>query len=381
MVARNDAAYDALQKHLDKMPLGFPRTRSGSYRNVLKFIFRNEDEVRVAIHMSYKPESIKTIHERIGGMSLETVQSALESMERHGGVMKIERDGEPRYYLHPFLPGMLEYGILGEYRDKGSIATLHDNTDDFMFKYVIDMFCAERRPFREIPIEASLTPEHGVATYDELYHIINSCTKFGVLHCMCRLGSKLYHDGCKKTDRLESCMVFNDYAASTIKVGIAREITKEQAMEIARKNEMDGLVLQPENTQNPGWMCSCCSCCCGFLHMLKSVPRPADFVHGNFHATIDSASCIGCGTCVKRCQMDAITIGDGKKAQINEARCIGCGLCVPTCKKKAARLVRNAADYIPPVNLDAYKDLLMEKKKGRLGRAGVLLKMLLKMKQ
>ncbi len=366
MEAKSTNVYVDLQKHLNTMPLGFPKTKSGSHLGILKQIFQTEDEARVALHMSYKPETVETIHGRMkDDTKLEQVRACVDSIERHGGAFSGIREGERRYHLVPFMPGMIEVAQVTEYRDKGTISVLHDGIDDFDRQFGIEMLCAEARPFRTIPIEQSVTPELRIATYEELFNFIGASDgRFGVINCICRVSSKVHKSGCNKTKRLETCLVFREAAEYFIRNGLARELTKEGALEIARQNEKDGLVLQPENNQNPNFMCSCCSDCCGLLGLLKAVPRPVDFAHSNYHAVVDENLCVGCGTCEKRCQMDAIKV-DKKvnKAHVNLARCIGCGVCVPTCKKKAAILVRKAVEHAPEVDYDAYKDLLIRKKK------------------
>ena len=58
----------------------------------------------------------------------------------------------------------------------------------------------------------------------------------------------------------------------------------------------------------------------------------------NYFSQVDSELCVGCGICVKRCNMDAITIID-KKAIVDRDRCIGCGLCISTCPEEAMQLI------------------------------------------
>jgi hypothetical protein len=44
-------------------------------------------------------------------------------------------------------------------------------------------------------------------------------------------------------------MTFGDWARHFIKLGLAKAITREEALEVIRRNEEDGLVLQPNNYQ------------------------------------------------------------------------------------------------------------------------------------
>jgi heterodisulfide reductase subunit A len=50
--------------------------------------------------------------------------------------------------------------------------------------------------------------------------------------------------------------------------------------------------------------------------------------------SIDELKCDGCGTCEKKCPVDAITF-EGGKAKVDIFACDGCGACVPECPKDA----------------------------------------------
>lgn len=44
--------------------------------------------------------------------------------------------------------------------------------------------------------------------------------------------------------------------------------------------------------------------------------------------------CIGCGSCVGSCPVEAITLVDGK-AEINQETCVHCGTCAGVCPVNA----------------------------------------------
>jgi len=85
-------------------------------------------------------------------------------------------------------------------------------------------------------------------------------------------------------------------------------------------------------------------------------PKPAEIVVSSFVAEHDPETCVGCGVCLDRCQMQAITKGDDK-VSLNADLCIGCGLCVSTCPTGALSLVRkpeSALKEIPATLHDAW---------------------------
>ncbi|MCR6691809.1 MAG: hydrogenase iron-sulfur subunit [archaeon YNP-LCB-003-016] len=54
-------------------------------------------------------------------------------------------------------------------------------------------------------------------------------------------------------------------------------------------------------------------------------------------AYVIDESCNGCGICVDKCPLGAISMVDGK-AHISEALCVGCGSCIPYCPRGAIEL-------------------------------------------
>ncbi len=84
---------------------------------------------------------------------------------------------------------------------------------------------------------------------------------------------------------------------------------------------------------------------------------------------MDANLCDGCGVCAKRCQVDAVSAPAKKQpAAVDLDRCIGCGLCVPTCPKKAMSLLKKPAEVVPPKTREDLYDIIMVKKKGKLGK-------------
>ena len=144
---------------------------------------------------------------------------------------------------------------------------------------------------------------------------------------------------CQATDRREVCMSFGDLADLYVEEGWARKVDQKEALEIARLNEQEGLVLMPGNQQEPSFMCSCCSDCCQTLNMLQNFPKPAEGVGSSYYVEVNTALCTGVGACVERCPMDAVSLDNGF-AVIELTRCIGCGLCVPVCPEDAISLVK-----------------------------------------
>jgi formate hydrogenlyase subunit 6/NADH:ubiquinone oxidoreductase subunit I len=148
---------------------------------------------------------------------------------------------------------------------------------------------------------------------------------------------------------------------------MGRYISLEEAKQIVKNNDEAGLVMQPFNSQKIGGMCSCCGDCCGMLRSLKKQPIPAAAVKSNYFARMDEQECIGCETCLERCQMDAVEMVD-EVATVDLDRCIGCGLCVTTCPSEAMQLVQKPKDqqYLPPeTGVETYIRIAQERQRSQ----------------
>lgn len=356
--------YRALRRHLNTMPVGFPATLSGVERRLLKAMF-TVDEAKVALHMDYRFESAATIFEKARGadISIEEVETRLAAMEKRGAIFAKANNGVMHYALVPFVIGMYEMQVArmnpGFYLD----------TREYVTKaFGIEYLTTAVPQMRVIPVAKSVTPEHNIATYDEIRNLIEQTDKqIGVAECICRKAKDLLGESCKRTDRREVCLGFRDFHDTYSRNGWGRAITKEEALAILAQSEKEGLVLQPSNEQEPQFVCACCGCCCGILEMMRIMPRPADFAATNFYAVLDDEACNGCGVCARRCQMGALQIKN-KKAHLDVGKCIGCGLCVTTCKTKALRLVKKRVETVPPKTTEDLYDAIMDGKKGLAGK-------------
>jgi NAD-dependent dihydropyrimidine dehydrogenase PreA subunit len=209
--------------------------------------------------------------------------------------------------------------------------------------------------------------ERAVATYDDIRRFVETTPgPFAALHCICRQGKDFTGEPCRQTKERRNCLLFDAVAERMTKRVNAREVTRDEMLRLVEQADRDGLVLEPQNTREPLFVCCCCGCCCGVLTTAKKVPRPANFFQTGFIAEVERDACLLCGACESRCQMDAITSGD-EPASVAEERCIGCGLCVTTCPSGALRLRRKEGQKPPPKDV---KDLYMTMFKERFGRLG-----------
>jgi len=287
--------YRELQKHLDTMPVGFPATKSGLELRVLQFIFTPE-EAQLATKLKYQPEPLKKICRRVKktGISMEELEQKLDIMYKKGAInfgKRIEGDEEIKYYgCAPFAIGFYEFQL-----NRMTKEFTKDAREYIKTVFVKDEYNKTGIPqLRTIPIEQSIDYELYISSYDEFRSVIENIGEpIAVSECICRKGMALLGHPCEKTNLHESCFTFRTAAKVRIDQDLAREITKEEALEILKKNEEDGLVLQPSNSQRPFVMCTCCGCCCDLLISQKKLVEPAQFFATNFYAEVDPDLCEG----------------------------------------------------------------------------------------
>ena len=360
-------AYIKLQKHLDNQAVGFPATRSGVELKILKHIFTPE-EAEIACCLSYKFESLKTIFSRAGHLvdSPEKLEKYLDRIQKKGGIESKIKNGQMHYCVVQLIVGMYEFQL--ERLTPEFVKDFNEYTSGKDFGMA---FLSTKLPqMRTIPVAKSIHPQHNVSTYDEVAALMKAAEEpFVILECICRKKKSIEGKSCKKTDRKETCMAIGDMGRMALRAGQGREITLDEAMAIIQKNQKQGLVLQPSNTEQAEFICSCCGCCCGMLSFQKSLPKPLDFWASNFHAVVDRQTCEGCGACEKRCQVGAVSVAEEKQpAVVNLDRCLGCGVCVPNCPTKSIKLLKKPAEIKPPQTREDLHEIIMAAKKGRLGK-------------
>lgn len=374
---KTEQIYRKLQQHLDKQAVGYPATKSRAEIRILKRFF-SPDEARLAMHLTYKPDSIEHINElaKDSGISFGSVESMLNNMAKNRVIGLVEKAGTRHFYTIPFVVGMFE-GQLKRLSPE-FLTDVEQYTTDKSFG--LAFLSTELPQMRTIPVGKSISVEHHVTTYDHIADIISGTDgPFAILECICRKMAGMKGNPCKKTSRQETCMPIGDMAKYAIQNGAGRAINRDEALEIARMNEADGLVFQPSNTQKVDFVCSCCGCCCGMLRVQKMLPKPVDFWATNYYAAVNAKACSGCGTCVERCQVDAVTVDDREStAFVNLNRCIGCGNCIVTCPTGAMNLLKKEKQIMPPQDTEKLYDIIMANKKGTLGKMKLAAKLILK---
>ena len=338
-------AYENLAQHLDKLPGGFPPSDSGVELRLLKRLFTHE-EAELAVHLTLDREEAKTIAER-AELDVARADRMLKEMARKGLIFSIEpKGGLALYQAVPWMFGIYEFQVNN--LDQGFVQDFNE-----YIRTRGKVSRPQRIPqLRTIPIRRSIEPHLETLPYERAEELVKAQEKFAVAPCVCRREKQIMGTGCDAPQ--ETCLMFGDWADYYVRNGLGRYIDQAAVMEILTEADKANLVLQPSNSRDIALMCCCCGCCCAVLTRIKRHPRPSELVASSFMARHEPETCDGCGTCVDRCQMEALTLGDDHVV-LNSDRCIGCGLCVSTCPTGSLTLVRKPASQQikVPTTIDA----------------------------
>jgi len=322
--------YRDLQERLDKYSVGFPATESGIEITILKAMFSEED-AKMFLALTPMLETPEAVAKRLN-RPVEDVAAQLKDMTKRGLLFHLKKGDSVKYGAIPFVHGLFEFQVKRLDKD---FAKLVEEYFDAEFS---DAMAKSAEGFlRTIPVQESIDTTQRIAAYDDAIEILKKQKLIVITDCICRKMRETVETGCGKP--METCFMFGSMARYYLDHDMGRQIDVEEGIRILTEAHDAGLVTQPATAQNPGGMCNCCGDCCGVLKALNKYPKPAEMVFSNYFAVIDDDACIGCETCIGRCQMGALTMNEDEHAEVNRDRCIGCGLCVTTCPAEAIELV------------------------------------------
>ncbi|MGA2402782.1 MAG: 4Fe-4S binding protein [Syntrophobacteraceae bacterium] len=332
--------YKRLAGHLDNLPGGFPPTESGVELRILKRLFTPE-EAKLAPYLTLLPEEPRVVARR-AGMPRDESARRLEEMAKKGLILREEQEAGPvRYMAAQYIVGIWEYHVND--LDKELIRDMNE------YLPALSEQSWKVPQMRTIPIGRSVTPEYKVLPYEMAEELVRAHKRFSVGPCICRREHAMMGKGCDKP--VETCLYFGMAADYMKRNGVGRVIDLQETLDILKRADEAGLVLQPANAKDALWICLCCGCCCQVLKIFKRQAKPAAMAVSPFFAAYDPENCQTCGVCVDRCQMEALTL-DSDRVRLDVDRCIGCGLCVSTCPTGSLSLVRKPESEQPDVPKD-----------------------------
>lgn len=330
-----DDSYRRLAQALDRLPNGFPTTDSGLEIRILEKIC-SPQEAALAGLLTGTPEPLAAIAVR-SGKPAGAVRRALFRLVRRGLVWLDDQHDEVRFRLAPFVVGFYEAQV-----DSMDHELAHLVEDYFAGGGARGIMAPQPALHRVVPAEGSVKSE-AILPYEDVRAIVLEGKTFRVNECICRLQQEQLGERCPYPTRV--CLGFSRRERPPQE----GDLSLADALALLDMTEQVGLVHTVSNVaEGVGYVCNCCGCCCGILRGITDYGIAESVAYSNYIAVIDPELCAACGTCIDRCQVGAISEGDGFSV-VDPGRCIGCGLCVSGCPNDVARLVRKPdAEIVHP---------------------------------
>lgn len=274
----------------------------------------SDDEADIAIAAGLRKERTAGWLAAKVGKTVAEIQPALDNLVYYGVFRRVysEELGEDTYFMQIFAPGILEMMVNNQ-----PLMAAHPEVGRAFEEYT-RLRMQTMGPIlpdgyglmRVIPVESAIEGLPGVTDDERLSYYLNKYDTFSVSPCSCRASRTLLGDGCGHLAE-DMCVQMGKGAEHYIRSGRARQISREEAYEIVKRAEENGLMHDIPNIEGSGEtsaICNCCACACFGLRA-GMMFGARDAIRSNFVAEVDEAKCVACAQCVEVCPGNALKLG------------------------------------------------------------------------
>lgn len=271
-----------------------------------------EEMAEVALCMKMRKKATAKELAPLCGKSVEETEKLLWDLAVAGVCFVNKIDGVDNYWFDTWVPGIMEMMVnnIENVNKYPQIAEAFEAYGRVRGPKTTGAFPVGVGLMRVIPIEQAIDGETRKASYEEVSKYLNENDIFTVSDCSCRTARKVMGEGCGHLAE-DMCIQMGHAAEYYIRTGRGRQITREEAFEIIKRAEENGLMHQIPNLDGSGKthaICNCCGCSCLSLRtaeMFKNV----DMVRSNYVSQVDREKCVACGECVVNCPVNALKLG------------------------------------------------------------------------
>ena len=274
----------------------------------------SDDEADIAIAAGLRKERTAGWLAAKVGKTVAEIQPSLDNLVYYGVFRRVysEELGEDTYFMQIFAPGILEMMVNNQ-----PLMAAHPEVGRAFEEYT-RLRMQAMGPIlpdgyglmRVIPVESAIEGLPGVTDDERLSYYLNKYDTFSVSPCSCRASRTLLGDGCGHLAE-DMCVQMGKGAEHYIRSGRARQISREEAYEIVKRAEENGLMHDIPNIEGSGEtsaICNCCACACFGLRA-GMMFGARDAIRSNFVAEVDEAKCVACAQCVEVCPGNALKLG------------------------------------------------------------------------
>ena len=379
--ATSRGAYDHLADRLNRFPQGAPP--SDLLYRILQLLV-TEREAGLLAQVPIRPFDVATAA-RIWKMPALEARRVLDGLADRAVLLDMETPDGTRYVLPPPMAGFFEFSLMRvrDDVDQRLLSELFQQYITIEDDFILALFTnGETQLGRVFVNEPALDDADGhpapvgcplqVLDYERASEVIETAEHMGVGVCYCR--HKAEHVGRACAAPREICMTFGGTADSLIRHGYARRVDRAEGRDLLQEAYARDLVQFGENVQRGvAFICNCCGCCCEAMIAARRFGM-LDPVHTtNFLPHVELERCNGCGKCVNRCPVEAMTLVSAndpvkpnrRKAVVDVDRCLGCGICTRVCPTDGLSLEPRPTRVITPVDT-LHRTVLMAIERGRL---------------
>jgi len=271
-----------------------------------------DDMADVAMQLAFREPRTAAEIAALCGKPVDETSSLLWDLSMAGVSFVNEIEGVDKYWHDSWVPGIMEMMVNNKENVKKypQIAEAFEEYGRARGPAAAGNFPVGIGLMRVIPIETAIEGESRRASYEEISKYLNENDKFSVSDCSCRTSREAMGEGCGHLKE-DMCIQMGHAAEYYVRTGRGRAITREEAFDIIKRAEENGLVHQIPNTDGSGKthaICNCCGCSCLALRSAEMYLNP-DMVRSNYISKVDTTKCVGCGECVEGCQVNALRLG------------------------------------------------------------------------
>ncbi|MFO7972624.1 MAG: 4Fe-4S dicluster-binding protein [Desulfobacterales bacterium] len=367
------SGYVQLVDRLNRFPQGAPPSKL--LYKILGMLF-SEKEARLVSLLPLRPFSAEKAA-NVWKMDRIRTRKILDQLCRRAILLDIRENNRQVYSLPPPMTGFFEFSLMrirGDI-DQKLLSELYYQYLNIEEDFIKNLFLTgETKMGRVFVHEPVLSSENAlqILDYERATRVIKTASHIGISTCYCR--HKMSHMGRDCDAPKEICMTFNSVASSLIKYDYARRIEVSECLELLETAYSHNLVQFGDNVREAvNFICNCCGCCCEAMTTARKFAILQPVHTTNFIPKIQDEACTGCGKCVTRCPVEAMSLVSAndphhpkkKTARVNEKTCLGCGICARVCPENCIGLISRGQRVITPLNT-AHRVVVMAIEQGKL---------------
>ena len=278
----------------------------------------SDEEAELALKLGVrKPKTLPEIV-KLSGMEEKKCEALLEEMSRKG-LLEYNWENaahEKQYVLPMYVPGCAEF-----FNMNAKILESNPEMGTF-FEHMSRLPLEKITPFvpeggagigmHVIPVEKAIEMENESVDLEHISYWLSKYEgKYAASPCSCRRSRLTHNEGCAD-DPEGWCIAIGDmadYVVETQKDG--RYITKEEALDIFRQAEENGIVHQITNIDGKDKNFAICNCNVNVCYALRTSQlfNTPNMSRSAYIAKVEKQNCVACGKCVEACPAGAVKLG------------------------------------------------------------------------